>query len=134
MVLHVLLHMAEQDEAVTSEVLGTRMKVNPVVIRRTFAGLRNSKLVEAVKGHGGGWRVARPLSQISLLDVYRALGEPLMVMQHQGDPESKCLVEQTVGRALNESFAEAEALLIQRFGQIKLGDLTQEFNHRWRNR
>jgi DNA-binding IscR family transcriptional regulator len=32
---------------------------NPVVIRRTFAGLREAGIVAATKGHGGGWRLAR---------------------------------------------------------------------------
>ncbi|MGO8470311.1 hypothetical protein AB9F45_39265, partial [Rhizobium leguminosarum] len=27
-------------------------------------------------GHGGGWTLVRPLSDITLLDVYNAIGEP----------------------------------------------------------
>jgi DNA-binding IscR family transcriptional regulator len=54
-VLHVLLHMAEQDGPVTSEVMAKAMTTNPVVIRRLMAGLRDAGYVRAENGHGGGW-------------------------------------------------------------------------------
>ncbi len=39
-VLHVLLHMAENDGPSTSEDLARAMQTNPVVLRRLMAGLR----------------------------------------------------------------------------------------------
>lgn len=52
-VLHVLLHMAEADGPITSERLAMMMGTNPVVVRRTMAGLRDLGLVASGKGHGG---------------------------------------------------------------------------------
>jgi len=52
-ILHVLLHMAEQDLPVTSEMLSKAMQTNPVVIRRIMAGLREQGYVHSEKGHGG---------------------------------------------------------------------------------
>jgi len=58
--LHVLLHMAERPSAaMTSEEMAACVGTNSVVIRRTFAGLREAGIVSSVKGHGGGWRIAR---------------------------------------------------------------------------
>ncbi|HYI06347.1 MAG TPA: Rrf2 family transcriptional regulator, partial [Reyranella sp.] len=37
-VLHVLLHMAEHDGPVTSDMLAKAMGTNPVVVRRIMAG------------------------------------------------------------------------------------------------
>jgi DNA-binding IscR family transcriptional regulator len=42
---------------------------NPVVFRRTLAGLREAGFVRSEKGHGGGWMLAKPLAKVSLLDV-----------------------------------------------------------------
>lgn len=126
--LHVLLHMAMHDSPVRSEDLGESMGANPVVIRRTMAGLRNAGLVDSVKGHGGGWSVARDLKDISLLDIYRALDEPILIQQHRGTEKPECLVEQTVGRALNETFQAAEDLIIERFTKIRLSELSAEFH------
>ena len=52
-VLHVLLHMAEHRDAMTSEVLAKAMDTNPVVIRRIMAGLRDQGYVRSEKGPGG---------------------------------------------------------------------------------
>ena len=130
MSLHVLLHMGGRLAPVTSEALSEHMGANPVVIRRTMAGLRQARLVSSSKGHGGGWSISRDLKNISLLDIYRALDEPILVQQHRGTERPECLVEQTAGRALNAIYEEAEALIIKRFEKIKLSDLSTEFNAR----
>lgn len=57
-VLHALLHMAERDRPMTSEELAACLHTNPVVVRRTMAGLREAGLVTSGRGHGGGGRLA----------------------------------------------------------------------------
>lgn len=63
-VLHVLLHMSQLDEPLTSEVLAKSVGTNPAVFRRTMAGLRDAGYVKSGKGHGGGWQLAQPLNQL----------------------------------------------------------------------
>ena len=69
-ILHALLHMAEHEARhgapMTSDLLATCLSTNPVVVRRTMAGLREQGLVASEMGHGGGWRLARPLDQVTL--------------------------------------------------------------------
>lgn len=132
--LHALLHMTVHRSPVTSEALGERMGANAVVIRRTMAGLRNAGLVSSVKGHGGGWSIARELGEISLLQIYQALDEPILIQQHRDSENPECLVEQTIGRTLNETFQEAEDLIMKRFEAIKLSDLSVEFEGRFQRR
>ncbi|MET3762073.1 Rrf2 family transcriptional regulator [Sphingomonas sp. UYEF23] len=129
-VLHVLLHMAEADGPVTSEIMAKVMGTNPVVIRRIMAGLRDGGFVRSEKGHGGGWTLSRALEAVSLRDVYRALGSPgLFAVGHRTEAPG-CLVEQAVNAALDQSFREAEALLLDRFGKITLGALSADFHAR----
>jgi Rrf2 family protein len=130
MSLHVLLHLSGHLTPITSEALSEHMGANPVVIRRTMAGLRKAGLVSSSKGHGGGWSISRDLKEISLLDIYQALDEPILVHQHRGLEMPECLVEQTVGRTLNAIYQEAEALIIKRFEKIKLSDLSTAFHAR----
>ena len=79
-ILHALLHMAEHEQRcgrpMTSDMLATCLSTNPVVVRRTMAGLREQGLVVSEKGHGGGWQLARPLETVTLGQVHAALGEP----------------------------------------------------------
>lgn len=127
-VLHVLLHMAESPHPVTSEVLARAMRTNPVVVRRTMAGLRDAGLVRSEKGHGGGWSIARALDAITLLDIYRAIGAPgLFALGHRSD-SPHCLVEKAVNHALDGAFDAAESLLLQRFGAVTLAALSADFH------
>jgi Rrf2 family protein len=130
MSLHVLLHLSGHRGPITSEALSEHMGANPVVIRRTMAGLRKAGLVSSSKGHGGGWSISRDLKEISLLDIYRALDEPILVQQNRGIEMPECLVEQTVGHALDGIYQEAEALIIKSFDKIKLSDLSTAFHAR----
>jgi Rrf2 family protein len=129
-VLHVLLHMAEQDRPVTSEMLAKAMETNPVVIRRTMAGLRDRGYVRSEKGHGGGWVLSRDLKEISLRDIYDALGCPsLLAMGHRVEAPC-CLVEQAVNAALDSAFHDAEALLLARLSEVTLAMLNADFRAR----
>lgn len=129
-VLHVLLHMAEHDGPVTSEVLARAMTTNPVVIRRIMAGLRDQGYVRSEKGHGGGWTLACDLSRVTLRDIYSALGSPSLLALGNRTEAPGCLVEQAVNSALNQAFHDAEALLLRRLGEVTLAMLSADFHQR----
>jgi DNA-binding IscR family transcriptional regulator len=129
-VLHVLLHLAEHREPVTSEVLAKTMKTNPVVIRRIMAGLRDQRYIRSEKGHGGGWKLACDLSQVTLRDIYAALGSPSVFAISNRTESPGCPVEQAVNAALDQAFQAAEALLLSRLGQVTLAKLSADFHRR----
>lgn len=129
-VLHVLLHMAEVDGPVTSEMMARAMQTNPVVIRRILAGLRDAGFVRSEKGHGGGSTIARDLASITLRDVYAALGSPDLFALGNRTEAPECLVEQAVNAALDDAFKDAETMLLDRFGAITLAQLSADFHSR----
>lgn len=119
-VLHVLLHLDNVKEPITSEILAKSMGTNPAVFRRTMAGLREAGYVSSGKGHGGGWMLARPLREITLLDVYSALGRPTLFAIGSRTSHPDCLVQKKVNEVLADTMAQAETLFVQRFGEITL--------------
>lgn len=129
-VLHVLLHMAETDRPVTSDAMARAMQTNPVVIRRILSGLREAGFVRSEKGHGGGWTLARDLATITLRDIYDALGAPDLFAMGNRTEAPGCLVEQAVNAALDDAFREAQALLLQRLGEVTLARLSADFHAR----
>jgi len=131
-VLHILLHMAELKRPVTSEVMARVVRSNPVVIRRTMAGLRDAGFVRSEKGHGGGWTFACDLESTSLRDVYVALGAPELFAIGDRSETPACLVEDAVNAALASAVQEARALLLDRFAQISLAQLSDDFHARAR--
>jgi Rrf2 family protein len=129
-VLHVLLHMAEAGRPLTSEQLAKAMQTHAVVIRRILAGLRDKGFVHSEKGHGGGWTIAKPLTEITMRDVYDAIGRPSLMAMGNRTEAPGCLVEQAVNAALDTSFQDAEALLLARFGEVTLAALAADFHAR----
>jgi Rrf2 family protein len=128
--LHVLIHMDRHEGPVTSELIARMLNTNPVVVRRTMAGLREQGYVTSEKGHGGGWLLARPLDEITLRDVYDALGQPTVFALGVAQDHPDCLVEQAVNEAVSEALREAEARLLARLGEITIGSLAREFERR----
>lgn len=122
-VLHVLIHLGQVDKPLTSEALAKTMGTNPAVFRRTMAGVRNAGIVHSEKGHGGGWTLSRPLSELTLLDVYIALGRPTLFAIGDRNDAPNCKIENAVNGALAKTMEEAEALISKRLGQITLDQI-----------
>ncbi|KKA15352.1 Rrf2 family transcriptional regulator [Sinorhizobium meliloti] len=127
--LHALLHMAER-ETITSEELAACLSTNPVVVRRTMAGLREAGLVRSERGHGGGWSLVRDLATIRLAGGHAALGEPAVFAIGNRTEAPGCVVEQAVNAAMDGALRDAEALLMQRLERISLADLSNDFQRR----
>jgi Rrf2 family protein len=123
--LHALLHMADAG-LLTSEQMAAQGDTNPVVIRRTMAGLRSAGIVRSEKGHGGGWSLARKLDAVSLYDVYAALGEPTIFAIGNRTESPGCVVEKAVNRTLADAFEKAQALLVTQLRNVTMADLAAE--------
>ena len=128
--LHLLIHMGRMDGPLTSDAAAAMLGTNPVVVRRTMAGLRDAGYVRSVKGHGGGWSLTGRLGDITMLDVHRALGENRIFALGPADPKASCLVEQAVNCSLEEALREAEQLLLRRLADVSLADIAADFDRR----
>ena len=133
-VLHVLLHMTGADGPVTSDTMAKVMRTNPVVIRRILAGLRKQGFVKAEKGHGGGWQLSCDVNAVTLHDIYLALDRPTLLGIGNRTESPDCLVEQAVNAVMNQAFRDAEALLLARFSEVTLAELSQQLHHRLQDR
>lgn len=125
--LHILIHMDRHVQRPTSAHISKMLGTNPVVVRRMMSGLRERGIVTSEKGHGGGWQLGRNLADITLLDVYTAIGEPSLfnIGPHGDNPE--CFVEQAVDTRMAQTLGEAENLLRERFRMITVADVAEDF-------
>ena len=128
--LHLLIHLGCHERMATSERLAGMLSTNAVVVRRMMAGLREAGLVTSERGQGGGWKLARDLADISLLDVHQALGSPAAFAIAIAQDDPRCLVEQAVNARLADTLGEVEALLLARFSAISLADIAGDFDRR----
>lgn len=124
--LHVLIHMDHIGAPVTSETISRMLDTNPVVVRRTMAGLKAAGYLNSIKGHGGGWTLARPLDEVTLRDIHLALGSPRVFAIGLADDDARCRVERAVNGALKDAMNEAEQRLLGRLGEVTIGALSRE--------
>ncbi|WP_350310106.1 hypothetical protein [Rhizobium skierniewicense] len=69
--------------------------------------------------------MARPLEELTLLDIHRAVGEPSIFAVGPAFDMPGCPIEQAVKDVLNE----AEELLRKRFAAVSLADVARTFPH-----
>ncbi|HEX8362707.1 MAG TPA: Rrf2 family transcriptional regulator [Longimicrobium sp.] len=121
--LHALMHMAERaGEPMTSAELAACAGTNPVVIRRTFAGLRERGIVTSARGHGGGWTLARDADAIALGEIQEAIAQRVVSVSMPEESHG-CLVERAVGNALDDAVREANRVLDARLATVTLAHL-----------
>ncbi len=107
----------------TSERIAESCATNPVVIRRIIGLLAKHRLVEVKKGVGGGARLARNASQISLAEIYDAVKEGAVFEVPALDESHQCAVGKIVRPVLAEVFAEAENDLRNSLASRSLADV-----------
>ena len=129
--LHVMLHMARENKPFTSDYIAEMLATNPVVVRRTMAGLKKHGFVDSEKGPGGGWTLIQPLNKISLYDIYLAVGEPSIFAIGNEHSDPNCVVELAVNRALDHAFFEAQKILIKNLKETRLDQLAHDFQIEW---
>lgn len=65
--------------------IAERQSISSAYLERLFAGLRKHSLVIATRGACGGYRLARPATDISVADVMAAVSEDLDATKCGGD-------------------------------------------------
>jgi DNA-binding IscR family transcriptional regulator len=129
--LHVLAHLIEAGaRPTTSEAMAAHLGTNPVVVRRSLAGLRKEGIVSSTKGHGGGWTVALPPGDVTLRQIYEALAEPSELLSEPDPGTDGCQIQAIVNDALTGFHAEAQALLLRRLEAYTLADLSADLHRR----
>lgn len=85
--IDVAMHATEAP--VTLAGVSGRQKISLSYLEQLFGKLRRHGLVASVRGPGGGYRLARPASEVSVADVILAVDEPIDATQCGG--KENCL-------------------------------------------
>lgn len=78
------LGMRHQRGPVTLAGISERQRISLSYLEQLFGRLRRQGLVESVRGPGGGYCLARPMPEISVADIIRAVDEPIDATQCGG--------------------------------------------------
>ena len=126
--MHILAYLAfRQGVAVPSAEIAGSVSTNPVVIRRLLSALVKARLVSAQKGANGGFALASTPTNISLLDVYRAVEPTPNHGLRTFKPNQKCPVGAKIESILHGVFFKAQAGMETALAHFTLAAIDQEF-------
>ena len=124
--LHLLLVLAyRHPEVLSSEMLALSMQTNPGVVRRILSKLAKANLVETHRGQGGGSRLAKSLSEITVREVYAALGDEPIFSSFEKKPFKICPVSCGIQGSLNLLYERLEENIYINMAGVKLSELLQ---------
>ena len=118
-------HFAGQHKA-TSEFIASSVNVNPVIIRQVLQKLKAAGLVTVERGAGGA-ALARPASDITLLDVLQAIeGVKGPLFNFHENPNPAFPVGAAVRPVLEGRLQKAQSAMEQELASTSLADLLKD--------
>ena len=120
----------KNDYKVTSDFISKSTNVNPVIIRKILLQLRNAGLIEVARGTGGT-TITRPLSEITFLDIYRAVEcvEENQLFHFHENPNEKCPVGRNIHNVLDDKLQRVQTAMERELQSITLEDVKKDLEH-----
>ena len=127
--VHILtcIDIFEHQQRVTSEFLSGSTGVNAVIIRNVLAQLKTAGIVSTRQGSGGA-HLARPLTEITLYDVYKAvdcIDEKGLFHFHE-NPNALCPVGRNIHKVMDGRLQTAQSALENELKAVTLAQVTED--------
>lgn len=127
--VHVLICIEtfKHDYKVTSDFLAGSVNVNPVVIRRILQQLKKAGLITVKRG-SGGTDLGKPLGEITLLDVYRAVEcvEDGTLFHFHENPNQLCPVGRNIHAVLDVRLEAVQKAMERELESMTILDLVND--------
>lgn len=110
----------EGKEFLTSHKLAESLGSNPVSVRKVLGNVRDAGILRTGRGPGSGWALARPASEITLLDVHAALALPGPFDLHSSPPDFTCPVGGGISQTLTAVYGLAELRMAEVLSEVTI--------------
>ena len=128
MAVHVLSALAYNEGALMgSDDLAKSVGTNPSFLRGLIGRLKEARLVETQMGKGGGARLGRKPSKISLKDIYLATESKPGLKKHECCDMSKCPVQAGMNSMLSDINGRIEKAVQSELNQTTVADLLSSY-------
>lgn len=117
----------EKEHKLTSEFLAGSVNVNPVVIRRLLQQLKAAGLIHVARGSGGA-SIAKPLDEITFLDIYHAVDcvESGELFHFHENPNPACPVGRNIHNVLDEKLYRIQKAMEDEMREITIADVIKD--------
>ncbi len=127
--VHVLICIEtfKNDRKVTSEFLASSVNVNPVVIRRLLQQLKTAGIVNVARGTGGA-EITKPLTDITLLDIYNAVEcvEDGSLFHFHENPNHLCPVGRNIHNIMDSRLDKIQQAMEKEMKSVTIADIMGE--------
>ena len=129
--IHMLILFSEAEQPMNSEQIATSVGTNASYIRKVAARLSRAGIIEGRRGVSGFSLLKAP-SDISLLDVYRAVEETddVHVFDIHHNPSDSCIVGRNIRPVLGGMFRHAEQVVEAELAGATLADCMARMRER----
>ena len=115
-------------DRVNSEFLAGSIGVNPVIVRNVLSQLRWAGIVNTRRGSSGA-TLARPLEEITLYDLYRAVGsvdEEEGLFHFHEQPNAACPVGRNIHKVMDARLAAVQQTMENELKKMTMADVVSE--------
>ena len=114
-------------ERLTSEFIASSVNTNSVVVRRIMGMLNKAGIINTSPGVAGAM-ISRPITQITLLDVYLAVEvdhqDHLFSIHDKANPN--CLVGKNIQHTLDQRFTQAQRAMENELASVTLEQIVTD--------
>ncbi len=114
-------------ERVNSEFLAGSIGVNPVIVRTVISQLREAGILQTKRGSSGA-EIAKRLNEITLYDIYKAVGSVDMegIFHFHEQPNPDCPVGRNIHRVLDQHLIDAQRAMEEKLRSTTLADIVED--------
>lgn len=130
--IHLLTLIEFNKEGIsTSDYLASSVNTNPAVIRKLMGMLKKAGLVEVRPGIAGA-KLAKDLSEFTLLDVYKAVNvvQDKELFSIHENPNPDCPVGRNIQDTIEPLFEAAQLAMEKVLGTVTLEDVVNQIAYK----
>ena len=129
--VHALVLVSQSAAPMSSEQIATSVGTNASYVRKIMASLGRAGIVEGLR-RSGGFTLLRPASELTLLDVYRAVEGTggVHVFDVHRNPNDECIVGRHIQPVMSEVFGRMEERLARELAGVTLADCIKQLEER----
>jgi len=122
---HAELRPRKASGLTTLSAIADRQEISLPYLEQLFAKLRRAGLVTGVRGPGGGFRLAKPATEMRIADIVMAVDEPIKATRCLSESTSGCLSKGE--RCLTHDLWEELGVQIEKFlASVTLADVVEQ--------